>query len=104
MVGDIVESPFPFTDLSIAKIRPVLLLSDVGMGDWITCEITTRRSRRRGTIIIESSDFIYGGLPRPSAVRFDRLHAINNRVFHRTMGHLNDVKLQEILTAVRGIF
>ena len=104
MVGDIVESPFPYTDLSTQKIRPVLLLSDVGMGDWITCEITTRRGRRRGTIIIDASDFNYGGLPRPSAVRFDRLHAINSSVFHRTMGHLNDPKLDEILDAVRGLF
>lgn len=104
MVGDIVESPFPYTDLSMAKVRPVLLLSDVGMGDWITCEITTRRSRRRGTIVIDSGDFTYGGLPRPSTARFDCLHAINNGVFHRTMGHLNDDKTQEILAAVRGIF
>ena len=104
MIGDIVESAFPYTDLSTQKIRPVLLLSDVGMGDWIVCEITTRRSRRRGTIVIDTSDFSHGGLPRLSAARFDRLHAINSSVFHRAMGHLNDVKLQEILAAVRGIF
>ena len=106
VAGDVVESLFPYTDLSDAKARPVLVLRDVGMGDWIVCEITTRLSRRRPrTIALSSSDFSQGGLPRPSVARFDRLHVINDRVFAQNpYGHLTALKLNEILTQVRNLF
>ena len=41
MVGDVVLTPFPFTDLSEIKIRPAVVLAGVGMRDWVLCEITS---------------------------------------------------------------
>ena len=44
MVGEIVWAPFPFTDLSQSKVRPVLVIADVretAESDWIVCEITS---------------------------------------------------------------
>ena len=105
MVGDIVRSLFPYTDLSGGKSRPVLLLSEVGMGDWIVCEITTRRyANSPGVVSIDAGDFISGGLPRMSVVRFDRLHALNESIFDKAYGRLTDAKRDEILAAVRGLF
>ena len=37
MVGDVVLAPVPYTDLTGTKTRPVLVLADVGMGDWVVC-------------------------------------------------------------------
>jgi mRNA interferase MazF len=34
--GTVVLVPFPFSDLSQAKLRPAVVLADVGRGDWIT--------------------------------------------------------------------
>lgn len=105
MIGDIVRSPFPFTDLSSGKSRPVLLLSEVGMGDWIVCEITTRRhANSPGVIPIDAGDFISGGLPRISVVRFDRLHALNEGIFDKAYGRLTMAKMWHIKAAVRGLF
>ncbi len=33
--------PFPFSDLSQAKLRPAVALAAVGRGDWILCQITS---------------------------------------------------------------
>ena len=105
MMGDIVRSPFPYTDLSGRKSRPVLLLIEAGMGDWIVCEITTRRhANSRGIVSIDADDFIIGGLPRVSVVRFDRLHTLNQRIFRQNYGRLTKAKMSYIKAAVRALF
>lgn len=35
--GSVILIPFPFSDLSQSKIRPALVLADVGRGDWVLC-------------------------------------------------------------------
>ena len=55
MVGDVVLTPFPFTDLSQTKIRPAVVLADVGMQDWVLCEITSS-SQPRDMYIANCSD------------------------------------------------
>ena len=41
-IGDVVLIPFPYSDLSQAKRRPALAIADVGMGDFVLCQITSR--------------------------------------------------------------
>ena len=50
MVGDVVLTPFPFTDLSQTKIRPAVVLADVGMQDWVLCEITSSSQLGSGSV------------------------------------------------------
>ena len=33
--GSVVLVPFPFSDLSEAKLRPAIVLADAGRNDWI---------------------------------------------------------------------
>jgi mRNA interferase MazF len=33
--------PFPFSDLSQAKLRPAVILADAGRDDWILCQVTS---------------------------------------------------------------
>jgi mRNA interferase MazF len=40
-VGQVVLVPFPFSDLSQAKMRPAVVLADAGRGDWILCQVTS---------------------------------------------------------------
>ena len=45
MVGNIVIVRFPYTDMRNAKLRPGLLVADVGYAnqlDWMVCQITTQ--------------------------------------------------------------
>ena len=107
MVGEIVWAPFPFTDLSQAKPRPVLVVADVGNtrdDDWIVCEITSNPRRQDRAIAISRRDMESGRLRPGSQVRPDRLTTLNEAVFQDTVGRLSPGKLAEVLAAVRNLF
>ncbi len=104
MVGDVVLTPYPFTDLSQPKTRPAVVIADAGMSDWIVCQITSRASQSVLQIEIGRGDMQTGNLRVVSYARPDRLITLNDSVFQRTVGHLTNTKLNEILTAARGLF
>lgn len=39
--GSVLLVPFPFSDLSRAKLRPAVVLADSDRGDWILCQVTS---------------------------------------------------------------
>ena len=104
MVGDVVEAPISFTDFSGGKVRPVLILADVGMTDWILCPLTSGQQRRSDDIQITRGDMQSGSLPRDSWARASRLYTLNERVFRRTLGKVSNAKQAEVVAAVRSLF
>ena len=107
MVGSIVWAPVRFTDLSGGKVRPMLVLADVRDAqedDWIVCEVTTSPIPHARAVVITQDDMQSGQLRRTSQVRPDRIFTLNEGLFQNTAGRLNDDKLDEIRTVVRGLF
>lgn len=104
MVGDVVEVPFPFTDLSSSKKRPAVVLADVGMNDWVLCELTSSRRSLPGDVPVTNNDMQSGRLDRNSWARVSRLHTLSARLFVRHFGRLTDAKQSEIAAAVRSLF
>ena len=104
MVGDVVLAPLLSTDLSGSEIRHAVVLSDVGMQDWILCQITSVSSARGRHISIGSDDMTGGNLRFRSWARPDRIYTVNERIFRRTVGRLNAAKHAEITAAVRSLF
>jgi mRNA interferase MazF len=65
--GDLLLVPYPFTDLSAAKRRPVLALTGPDTyGDFIALPVTSRPQKEHG-IALASGDLIRCKLPAPSA-------------------------------------
>lgn len=60
--GDIVIIPFPFSDLTHNKRRPVLIISVLNGDDLILCQITSQNVKDNYAIPIEDRDFKSGEL------------------------------------------
>jgi len=96
--GDLLLVPFPFTDLSAAKRRPVLALTALdGFGDFIAMPVTSRPQAERGIPLL-AADLVRGSLPAPSWVRTDRIVTLNATLIVKTIGQ---VSARAVDTAVK---
>ncbi len=75
--GDIVIVPFPFTDLSSVKQRPVLVLSkneyNTKSEDIVTCGITSNLKNKEYSVILDNSHLEGGSIPTKSMIKVDKM-------------------------------
>jgi mRNA interferase MazF len=101
--GEVVLVPFPFSDMSHSKVRPAVCLADVGRGDWILCQITSKPYGDPRAVPIDHSDFSAGALKTRSFARPGKLFTANRTLMISSVGKLSDPALQRILGAVINI-
>jgi mRNA interferase MazF len=93
---EVVVVPFPFTDLSSAKVRPALVLTSLSRGDLILCQITSQSAGHTEAIPIMAANFESGSLSLASYVLPHRLVTANEDCVRRSVGRVNLATLQEI--------
>lgn len=88
--GDLLLVPFPFSDLSAAKRRPVLALtSPDSFGDFIALAVTSRPQGEHG-VPLTAADLVDGKLPAPSWIRTDRIVTLNASLVVKIFGRAAD--------------
>jgi mRNA interferase MazF len=88
--GDLLLVPFPFTDLSSSKRRPVLAVTAPdGYGDFIALSVTSRPQKDHALPLVKA-DLATGSLPAPSWIRTDRIVTLNSRLVVKQFGHVSD--------------
>jgi mRNA interferase MazF len=88
--GDLLLVPFPFTDLSATKRRPVRALTEPnGYGDFIALPVTSRPRAEHG-VPLTSADLLRGALPAPSWIRTDRIVTLNATLVVKSVGRVSD--------------
>ncbi|CAK0778838.1 mRNA interferase MazF [Gammaproteobacteria bacterium] len=98
--GDIVQVPFPFSDLSAMKKRPIMVLTDAdAYGDFLAVGLTSR-SHHSDSIPIARTDLTSGALPIDSWVRIDRVITLNCRLTLKTYGQTTSDFIIQVLDAV----
>jgi len=88
--GDIVLIPFPYSDLTISKKRPALIISNEktnSMEDKICCLITTKP--HKDDLPILSSSFEKGNLPFKSFVKPHRIFTLNEGIIIKRLCRIN---------------
>ena len=99
-VGEVILLPFPFSDLSQAKIRPAVCIAPSGRGDWVYCQITSKSYGDPLAVKLEASDFAWGGLRHVSWAKPSRLLTVHNSVLIQSVGKLNEAGLQKVRAAI----
>jgi len=88
--GDVVAIPFPFSDLSQAKRRPALVVTDLSGDDLILCQITSQTISDKYSISLTDGDFQSGSLKRRSNIRPNRLFTADSRIILYKIGHVKN--------------
>ena len=98
--GEIAVVPFPFSDLSTIKQRPVLILSkdtdNKNSEDVITCGITSNLKDSKHSILIENKDLEIGVIPKISRVKVDKLFTINQGIIKKKVARLNKKSFEKV--------
>jgi mRNA interferase MazF len=71
--GDVVLVPFPFSDLSQAKLRPAVVLAAAGREDYILCQVTSNPYADSTAVELTDASFASGSLQRTSYTRPGKL-------------------------------
>ena len=75
--GALVLLPFPFTDATATKRRPVLVLTTPDeYGDFIGMAVSSR-SHHVNAVPLQNDALLEGHLPKPSWIRVDRVVTLN---------------------------
>ncbi|MFA6971309.1 MAG: type II toxin-antitoxin system PemK/MazF family toxin [Gallionella sp.] len=94
--SDIVQIPFPFSDLSRQKRRPVLLLSAPDIfGDFLAAAITSQAGHD-DAVLLQDEDLVEGRLPKVSWVRATKLFSLNRDSVVVTLGNLKSEAFERI--------
>ena len=102
--GDIVVVPFPFSDLSMSKRRPALVLVDLKGADLILCQITSQSIRDDMAISIDLTDIDNGALNTVSNARPNKLFTADENIILYQIGKLKNDKLSVVISKVVDMF
>lgn len=101
--GAVVLVPFPFSDLTQAKLRPAVALADAGRGDWILCQITSNPYGDPRAIAMTEASFRTGSLRIVSYIRPSKLFTANASLIVGEVGVLTERAFEEIISAVMNL-
>jgi len=98
--GEILIVPFPFSDLSNVKRRPVLVLSNEGDNknskDLIICGITSNLRDKKHSIIVENHNLLFGQIPIKSLIKTDKLFTIEKSIVIKKVAKLNQDTFEKV--------
>ncbi|OIO96444.1 MAG: MazF family transcriptional regulator [Anaerolineae bacterium CG2_30_64_16] len=105
--GDILLVPVPFTDLSVHKQRPIVVISnDVynrQTADIVVVAMTSNPAQVDYGFVITSSDLQHGQLNHPGTIRVDKLYTLSQSIVTRTFGRVSPQTLDRIRSMLREL-
>ena len=98
--GAVVLVSFPFSDLSKTKLRPAVVLAEVGRNDYILCQVTSKPYADLTAIEINDKRLKEGSLQRISYARPGKLFTANAQLIVKQVGILKSEVQREVVEAV----
>ncbi|CAN5839776.1 type II toxin-antitoxin system PemK/MazF family toxin [soil metagenome] len=98
--GGVVLVPFPFSDLSRAKLRPAVVLAAGRRGDYLLCQVTSNPYADAEAVILTDESFGRGSLQRTSYARPGKLFTANEQLIKVQLGVLKAEVTSSVVEAV----
>lgn len=106
--GEIVFVPFPFTNLSSSKKRPVLILSKSSYNkkssDFVCCGITSNIKNVSHSVLLQSKDLAEGFLPKPSRIKVSTIFTLEKSIVICPLGRVQENVMEKVRKELSGIF
>ena len=108
-IGDIILTPFPFTDLSGNKVRPTLILGTQKQGDDVTvCFISSVLPKKtyKYDVVIDPKEksFQKTGLKSESVIRVTKIATLDKIVILGKIGELDSDNLRKVKNILKVYF
>jgi len=105
---DIVLVPFPFSDLSGQKVRPVLILSNDAYNqqsaDVVVCGLTTNLSPAPYSITIEVTDIEQPGtLRHKSKIKTDTIASLEQTILIKQIARLKLPVFKQVIAEIEDL-
>jgi mRNA interferase MazF len=94
--GDVVITPFPFSDLTSSVKRPALVLAALTGEDVILCQITSVKRKDAYQIPLNRKDFSQGALKLDCFIKPSIIFTLRDSVILYKAGRLNNNKINEV--------
>ena len=102
-VADIVFVTFPFSNLTLTKLRPALVLANAQRGDWILCQITSKSYGDNKAICIDAKSYSYGTLELVSYIRPSKLFTANEAIIVKKVACIEKTFHHNVVSIIQEI-
>lgn len=98
--GEILLVPFPFSDQSGRKVRPVIVVSNNEFNehseDVLVVGITSNISKDKYTLNLDNKDLTSGKLITKCCIKVENILKIDNELIVKKIGKIKKEKMDEI--------
>ena len=102
---DIVLVDFPFTDLSVTKKRPALVIKHLEGNNAILCQITTKRRAMQKYEIFLPKIACKGDVRFDSYIYLDMIFTLHKNLIYRKISEVSDLKIKNYINdKIKEIF
>jgi len=107
MQRDLLLVPFPFSDQSGRKVRPVIVISNDEFNedseDVIVVGVTSNISKDRYTLGLSNNDLEEGKLFTPCCIKVENILKLDKYLIIKKIGKITKKKFSEILSQINRL-
>ena len=105
--GDMLLVPFPFSDQSGRKVRPVIVLSNDEFNehsqDIIAIGITSNISKDKYTLDLDNKDLKEGKLMTKCVIKVENILRLDKSLIIKKIGKIKEEKLDKVIKILNEI-
>ena len=102
--GKIVLVSFPFTDLSGAKVRPAVVVSNKPLGDDVVVAFISTNIKKKGKFEIFLKKNEENGLKSDSVIVISKLATLEKKTILGEIGQLSETDILEVKRKLKELF